>query len=257
MLEKTPLPTREESRVVKQGMAAQPRKIQRNNKVVALFVALIAILAVAGVAPMVVSAIMGPGTRTEMLNADGAKPASTDLAGHWTVAKGSRPNTSAVGFTFEEILPSGHKTTSGTTHDVSGAIDIEGTTLQRGEITVQMGNISTDEQKRDVNVRRKLLFTDKYPESRFELTKPVDLSGLPGNGTPGTVVLTGKLSIMGHTHEITQEFQALRDDDALVVSADVPITREDYGVETPDFIAAKVAPSGLLNIRLSFAKDES
>ncbi|MCF4006669.1 YceI family protein [Corynebacterium uropygiale] len=240
-------------------MAAQPRqtrKFQRNNKVVALFVALIVILAVAGVAPMIVSAIMGPGTRTEMLNADGAKPASTDVTGHWTVGKGSRPNTSAVGFTFEEILPSGHKLTSGTTHDVSGFVDIEGTTLQRGEVTVQMGNISTDEQKRDINVRRKLLFTDQYPESHFTLTKPVDVSQVPGNGTPGTLTLTGTLTIMGQSHEITQEFQALRDDDRLVVSADVPIAREDYGVKTPDFIAAKVAPKGLLNIRLSFDKSE-
>ncbi|MBZ8177758.1 hypothetical protein GP475_05800 [Corynebacterium poyangense] len=235
-------------------MGTPRRKPQRNNKVVVILSVLIVLLVLAGIAPMVVSHMMGAGTKTEALNADHAKPASTDLAGHWEVAKGKAPNSSAVGFTFEEILPSGHKTTSGTTHEVSGAIDIDGEQLRSGDITVQMGNITTDEAKRDISVRNKLLFTDKFPESSFRLTSPVDLSGIPGNGNPGTVKLTGDITILGKTKEISEDFLVLRDGDSLIASANIPINREDFGVITPDFIAAKVAKDGELNIRLAFKK---
>lgn len=132
---------------------------------------------------------------------------------------------------------------------------IEGGSLTAGEVTVGMANIVTDKDVRDENVRRKILHTDEYPEATFTLTEPADVSQLPEDGTVGTVTLTGDLTIHGETNSITQEFNALRTGDTVIVHADVPIKRTDYGVETPEFVAAKIAEDGEVNIRLKLEKE--
>ena len=80
------------------------------------------------------------------------------------------------------------------------------------------------------------------------------MSQLPDDGTTGTVTLTGDLTIHGETNSVTQEFTALRTGDNVIVHADVPINRLDYGVETPEFVAAKIAEEGEVNIRLKLEK---
>ena len=50
------------------------------------------------------------------------------------------------------------------------------------------------------------------------------------------------------------EFQAVRDGDKLTVSTVLRFNRLDYGVKTPEFIAAKVSEEGDLNVLLTFKK---
>lgn len=232
------------------------QKFFYNRKlVVTIFVVLIVGLGLFAVAPVVYSAVMGSGIRTGGLSADSAEPATTDVNGEWQVVEGQGSNATAVGFTFFEILPAERKNTSGTTHDVTGGATVTDEQLTAGEITVDMTNIETDNQRRDVNVRRKILHTDEYPTSTFMVTEPADLSTLPEDGTAGKVTLTGDLTIHGTANEVTHEFDALRDGDQLILSGDVPINRLDYGVETPDFIAATIDEMGELNIRVTLEKN--
>lgn len=203
---------------------------------------------------IVMTLLNGPGVKTPELSADRAKPAATDMAGQWKVVDGDAPNISAVGFTFNEILPSDKRTTSGSTRAVRGDITIAGTTLESGAIDVSMTDISTDTQRRDVNVRTKIFQTDDYPESHFVVTEPVDLSAVPDDGTVGTVVVPGKLTIKGTTKDVKPEFKVLRDGEKLTVSTVLTFNRLDYGVETPEFVAAKIAEEGDLNVLLTFRK---
>ena len=160
-----------------------------------------------------------------------------------------------LGFTFDEILPSDKRTTSGSTQAVRGTVTVDDVTLQPGgRIEVDMTSISTDTQRRDVNVRTKLFDTDNYPDASFEVTEPVDLSALPDDGSVGTVTVPGKLTIKGETREVQPEFQAVRDGDKLTVSTVLRFNRLDYGVKTPEFIAAKVSEEGDLNVLLTFKK---
>ena len=105
-------------------------------------------------------------------------------------------------------------------------------------------------------MRRKILHTEKYPEAYFVLTQPADVSALPEDGTTGTVELTGDLTIRGVTNEVTQDFTVLRTGDHVIVHTDIPFNRLDYGVETPDFVAAKIAEEGEINIRLNLVKKD-
>lgn len=222
--------------------------------VIGVFLVLIVALAAFALLPVLYAVIMGPGVKTEPLDATDAQPASTSVDGQWEVVPGNPPNTSSVGFTFDELLPNEARSTSGSTQDVAGELVVEQGELTSGEIVVDMNDVVTDQEVRDENVRNKLFETDEYPTSSFVITEPVDVSQLPEDGTPGTVELTGDLTIKGRTHEVTDTFTALRDGSHLVVSGDLVIDRNDYGVESPQMIAAEIADEGEINIRIALAK---
>ncbi|HHU67161.1 YceI family protein [Corynebacterium sp.] len=222
--------------------------------VIAIFVILIVLLALVAVVPMLFALAMGPGIKTEGLDAQGAKPATTDVNGEWHVAQYRGKNTTSVGFTFYELLPSDRRSTSGSTQAVEGWATVEAGTLKAGEIVVDMAQISTDNERRDINVRNKIFHTNEYPTATFSITEPADLSEVPGNGTPGKVTLTGEMEIRGETRPLVHEFDVLRDGDRIIVAGDVLVNRNEYGVESPEFVAAKIDDTGELNIRLALEK---
>ncbi|AIT61066.1 YceI family protein [Corynebacterium doosanense] len=232
------------------------KKSRVNPKIViTVGVVLIVLLAAVALVPVLWAAIAGPGVKTGPLDASDAEPATTDINGTWQVTPGTPPNTSSVGFTFDEILPNEERSTSGSTQGVSGSVVVEEGQITAGEIIVDMTNVVTDRDVRDESVRNKLFETSRFPTAAFHITDPVDVSHVPDDGTAVPVELTGDLTIKGHTHEITHTFDALRDGDSIVISGSPVIDRNDYGVESPEMIAAKIADEGTIDLRLSFRKD--
>lgn len=227
----------------------------RNRKIIiTIFVIAIALIAVLSILPTVLSAMNGPGVKTEGLNAQGAKAASTSMNGHWKVTGRAGENTTSAGYTFHEILPGDKRVTSGSTTKVEGSLNVDQDTLTGGLITVDMTAVASDNERRDINVRTKMLETDTYPTADFEVTAPVDLSGVPEDGTVGEVTVPGKLTLHGHTKDISPTMRVLRSGDSVVVSTDIPLNRADYEVETPDFVAASIDEEGEINIRLALEK---
>ncbi|MDK6260050.1 YceI family protein [Corynebacterium frankenforstense] len=224
----------------------------KNRKfVITAFVVAIVLIAVAGVAPAVISAFTGPGVKTEGLTDEYAKPAEVSLDGDWEVVRNRGDNATSVGFTFPELLPGDRRVTSGSTQQITGGVRVEDRKLVDGTVTVDMNTIESDNERRDINVRNKIFETDKFPTSEFRVTEPVDLSGVPDDGTAGEVELTGELTIHGVTRGVTAPFKVLRDRDRVVVSSTIPVNRLDYEVETPDFVAATIDEQGEINIRLT------
>ena len=232
------------------------KKLFYNRKlVVSIFVVLILVLTAVAIGPIVYSLFKSGGVKTEPVTADGAKAASTPLDGSWSVAKGRADNHTSVGFTFDEVLPAERTSTSGSTTEVTGQAEISDSTLESATITVNMDALTTDKKVRDQNMKSKLFETQLFPESSFKLTKPASLADVPDDGTIGTVKLTGDLTIKDETHEVSQDFDVLRDGDNIVIGGTVPVNRLDYGVETPEMLAAKVEEKGEVNLRISFKKD--
>lgn len=228
--------------------------IKFRTLIIVVFVILIVGLASVAVGPTLYQLVMGPGVKTEGIHADGAAPASTDVNGTWNVVHGNIPNTTSAGFTFAEILPGEEKITSGSTIDVSGEVIIEDNTLTSGLMTVDMTHISTDQEKRDINVRMKLFHTDQYPEATFEVTDAVDLSALPDTGTIAQVVIPGELTIHGKSKAVEPTFDVLRTGNQVIIASDIEINRLDFGVETPEFVAAKINETGEINVRIVMEK---
>lgn len=194
------------------------------------------------------------GVTTEALNASKASPASTDINGTWNVVGGKPPNITSVGFQFYEILPGEDKVTAGSTGNVSGEIVVAADTLEKVDITADMTTLETDNQRRDVNIREKLLHTDKYPEATYTSDDSVDLSNLSEDGSVDEIEVTGTLTVHGVSQEVTSTYQVLRDGDRVVLSTTIPVNRLDYDIEAPEFVAAKIDEEGEINVLLSLEK---
>lgn len=227
----------------------------RKKKLLMVIVAAIAVLAVLiAMVPLLINMLGGGGVKTDGIDASRLKPAETDMNGTWKVQKRPGANATSVGFTFDEVLPGEAKTTSGSTTGVEGEVHIDAGVLQTGEVVVDMTNLTTDSDVRDNNVRRKILHTDQFPTSSFTIAEPIDLSEVPTDGSTATIEVVGDLTIHGETNRIKAPFDVALSGSHLIVAGDVPFNRLDYNVETPEFVAAKIAETGTLNIRLNMAK---
>lgn len=227
---------------------------KRRKSVVITMVAGIVVLALFALGIVLYQLFTGPGIKTGELDASRAKPATTDIDGVWKVAYGSAPNHSSVGFTFEESLPAEDKVTSGSTTHVSGQATVNNKELVSARIVVDMTKVSTDVEKRDINVRTKIFKTDQYPEATFEVDKPTDLSMVGDNAEVAEVSIPGTLTIKGKSQKVEPNFKIVRDKDKIVLSTIMHINRKDFGVESPEFVAAQIAEQGEVNVLLTLEK---
>lgn len=189
----------------------------------------------------------------------GGEPATTEPDGHWEIVPGAGANHTQAGYTFDEVLPGQRKTTSGRTDNlenknVTGELRVENNTLEEGIVTVKVDTISSDVEKRDINVRRSILHTNKFPEASFSITDPVDVSHLPSDGSVGEVDVTGILELRGKSKDVTTPLKVLRTEDKVIVQGNVKFKRSDFGIETPEFVAAKIDDEGTVDLHLVFEK---
>ena len=87
-----------------------------------------------------------------------------------------------VGFRVEEELTGiGSATAVGRTPEVSGTLDIDGTTVTAVTIEADMTAITTNESRRDDKVQG-ALETDEFPTATFVLTEPIELGDAAAAG---------------------------------------------------------------------------
>lgn len=231
------------------------QKLLRNRKlVISIFVVLILIATLVALGPLFYSIYMGRGVETKPVDAAHTKPASTELDGNWHVIAGTPHNFTSVGFSIDEILPAEKTLTSGSTKEVEGQAVIKDQKVEEGTIVVDMTSLTTDKKVRDQNMKDKLFITREYPEASFKLTEPADLSNVPEDGSLAKVKLTGELTIKDKTKKVSEDFDVVRDDKTIVLGGNIPVNRLDYGIETPELIAAKIAEEGEVNIRVTLEK---
>jgi len=221
---------------------------------IALFVVAVVAVAVGLVAPPVYKLLSSNGLQTASIAEGSGEPATVGVDGHWKIVSGEGKNRTQAGYTFDEVLPGQRKSTSGRGEGVTGGLVVNDGKLTEGDITVDVESIGSDIEKRDINVRRHILQTDDYPEATFEITEPVDLSGLPDDGPVDTVTLTGDLTMHGHTNPVTADLSVLRTGDHVIVEGKLPVVREDFGLQSPQFVASQIAAEGTIDLLLVFAQ---
>ena len=233
--------------------SAEANAKKRRILIVAVSIFIVVAVVVAMV-PLLMKLFMGNGVKTEGIESERVSAASTEIDGEWQVTNRPGSNFTSAGFTFDEVLPGERRTTSASTQGVTGFATIVDGTLTAGEITVDMQHLTSDSDVRDESVRQRIFHTEKYPEATFTVTEPADVSAVPDDGSIGSVELTGDLTIHGTTQPVTQRFDVARSGERLIVAGDIPINRLDYGVETPELVAAKIAEEGEVNVRVNLTK---
>lgn len=156
-----------------------------------------------------------------------------------------------AGFRIEEQLSSiGATTAVGRTGDVTGTMEIEGTTVTAARFEVDLSTITTNEGRRDRRVQE-ALETGTFPIATFELIEPIDLGDRAAAGEVLAVVAVGELTIHGVTRPAEFALEARLVDETVAVVGSTEVTFSDFGVEVPSApIVLSVEDHGILELQL-------
>ncbi len=179
--------------------------------------------------------------------------ADDDLSGTWTV--------SSVGDSFagyrvgEELSSVGTQTAVGRTNDVSGTLEFDGATITAVEIEVDVTTLTSDDSRRDRQLRQRGLQTNAYPTSTFSLTLPIEVSPVPAEGEPFEAAVSGELTLHGVTQPISLQLTGQLVDGLVVVVGSTELQFADYEIEPPTgFIVLSVEDHGTLEFQLIFER---
>ncbi|KTR38519.1 polyisoprenoid-binding protein [Curtobacterium oceanosedimentum] len=193
----------------------------------------------AAAAPSLSAAPSGSGGTLDAAQADGT----------WTST-----SSSYAGYRVHEVLQGNDVNVVGRTKDAQGTATVDGGSLTKATVTVQVASISTPESRRDEYFRTQALQTDRYPTATFALTEPVDVSSAL-DGSTQDVTLTGTMDLHGVEKPVTADAQvAVTKDGGVQVVGSVPITFADYGVEAPSLGFVTVDGKGSVEFSLDLAK---
>jgi polyisoprenoid-binding protein YceI len=175
---------------------------------------------------------------------------ASSLAGAWRAAAGSQ-----AGYRVKEVLLGQNNIAVGRTSDVKGDLTIKGSTVTAAAFTVQMSTIHSDQSERDVQFDGRIMDVATYPTGTFTLTRPISLAPVPAAGVIKTYSATGKLTLHGHTRQVTFPLKAERTGTKIEVTGSIPITFADYSIGNPSFGSFVTTQNhGILEFLLDFTR---
>lgn len=181
----------------------------------------------------------------------------TTLDGTWTVVPGPSGEGTFAGYLVDEVFASGLReaTAAGRTADVEGELVVLDGTVTTASITVDMTTLTSDEGRRDAQIRERGIETDRFPEATFELTEPIPLPDDLADGAVATVSATGDLTLHGVTRSITTDLDVRPLGSEFTVLARVPIDFADHDIEAPSIGGfVEVRDEGRIELRVNFGR---
>jgi polyisoprenoid-binding protein YceI len=190
-----------------------------------------------------------PGPATT--GAGGSTGSKGDLTadGTWNVASDS-----VVGYRIRETIFGQSNVAVGRTSDITGSITIGGASVTDGTFTVAMATVTSDESRRDDQFNGRIMETSSFQTATFELTQPIDLGAIPGDGSKQAYRAVGKLTLHGVTKAVRFRVETQRAGSTFEVAGSIPVTFSDYGITNPSFGPVSTEDNGLLEFDLLFAK---
>ena len=156
-----------------------------------------------------------------------------------------------AGFRIQEELANiGSATAVGRTGDVTGTVQIDGTTVSSATFEIDLTTITTNESRRDDKVQE-ALETSRHPTATFALAEPIELGPNAADGEALAVTAVGDLTIKGVTQRVEFPLEAQLVDDTVVVVGSLDLTFSDYGVEVPESqLVLSVEDHGILELQV-------
>jgi polyisoprenoid-binding protein YceI len=124
----------------------------------------------------------------------------------------------------------------GATTEITGTIVVDTTgaiVRDSSKITVALGNLKSDKDRRDGFIKRRTLETEKYPTVELVPTMLKGLTARPSTSGPATFELMGDLTVRGVTHPTTWKVTARSEGSDVVGSATTSFTFKDFGMDQP------------------------
>jgi polyisoprenoid-binding protein YceI len=167
----------------------------------------------------------------------------------WVAGSGSQ-----AGYRVKEVLLGQDVEAVGRTSAVTGQLAISGTQVISGSFTVDLTQVTSDEDRRDDAFQGRIMDTATYPTATFELTEPITLEELPADGETVTATANGELTLHGTTRAVTVKVTVQRSGDSVQASGSIPVTFADYGIANPSFGPVSTEDNGEVEFLLAFTR---
>ena len=189
------------------------------------------------------------GSSTTKAPGGGAAVPVSALDGTWKVGAGSQ-----AGYRVKETLVGQSTEAVGRTSDVTGEVVIASGKVPTATFTVDLTTVKSDKSQRDGQFQGRIMQTSQFPKATFTLTSPIDISGLPTDGSTGKVTATGDLTLHGVTTSVQIPLEATYDGTNIKVAGSLELTFADYGIGNPSAGPAQVGDTGTLEVLLVLGK---
>lgn len=181
------------------------------------------------------------------------RPASTGVDGAWTVQPGSQ-----AGYRVQQQLLWELVDVNGRTDAVTGAAEITGSELTSLEFTVDPATMKSGSPGRDEKFRSAdALETATFPTATLTGNGPVDVSGVPADGSPVRLEIPVTLTLKGVARPATAVAEIQRNGDRVDVAGAIAIRLPDFDVVPPKPAASllEVQPAATIEFLVHLAKE--
>ena len=165
-------------------------------------------------------------------------------------------SSSFVGYRVDETLAENRANTAvGRTPSVSGSLALDGTTITSVDVTADLGQLRSDDDRRDGRLREQAIETDDFPTATFKLGSPIELGSVPADGQTLTATATGDLTLHGVTRTVQVPIEARVSGDVVTVTGSIEILFADYAIERPtSFFVLSIEDHGIMELQLHFRR---
>lgn len=218
--------------------------------------AVLAVVALAGVAVwyFVLRDTSDPAADLDAIESGGDAGSGPDTAdGTWTVEAG---DSVFVGYRVDEVFAGDTVTVTATgrTPAVEGSLTVEGDEVTAADLTADMTQLASDQERRDSALATRGIETAEFPEATFTLTEPVALPAAPERGADVEATAVGDLTLHGVTQPVEIAVEARWDGPTISIAGSAPVAFADYDIDVidiPGFV--RTSDNGTLEFQLVFA----
>lgn len=164
---------------------------------------------------------------------------------------------SFVGYRVDETLASNRANTAvGRTPQVTGTLALDGANVTNVDVTADLTRLTSDDNRRDGQLRQQALETSLFPQATFKLTSPIDLGTAPVDGQVIKATATGDLTLHGVTKSVQVPVRAELSGDVVTVTGSLEIQFADYQIQQPvSFAILSIEDHGTMEFQLHFRHD--
>ncbi len=190
------------------------------------------------------------GSHTTTTGSGAATANSTSVSGVWNVG-----TSSVAGYRVNEVLIGQDSTAVGRTTKVWGSMTLDGTTVSKGTVTVDMASVTSDQSERNAHFDGPIMDVARFPTATLTLSSPISLGSIPSDGVANHYDASGLLSMHGVTKSVTFAVAGERLAGAIDVLADITIPFAEWDIANPSIGGfVTTANTGTLEVLLHFTQ---
>ena len=164
---------------------------------------------------------------------------------------------SFVGYRVQEELAAVgvESTATGRTSEVTGSFSIDGMTIKNVTVDANLLNLKSDRDMRDNRIKTLGLESEKFPQSKFVLTQPINFKSVPNVGETVRATAKGDFTLHGVTRPVSIPLEGRWDGRDIQVVGSLDVRFADHQIDPPNiggFVSVK--DQGVMEFQIFFRK---